>query len=484
MKQEKLELITDFYEFTMSNGYFIKNMNDIAYFDIFFRKVPDKGGYAIVAGLEQIIEFIENLKFDDDDIEYLRRKKIFSEEFLKYLANFKFSGDIWAIPEGTVVFPGEPLVTVRAPMIEAQLLETMLLLIINHQSLIATKTNRIVKEADGRPVMEFGARRAHGTSSAVYGARASIIGGAVGTSCVETAKKFNVPASGTMAHSWIQSFDTEYEAFKTYAEIYPYGCTILVDTYNTLESGVPNAIKVFDEILKPKGIRPSAVRVDSGDLAYLSKKIRVMLDEAGYEDCKICVTNSLDEYLISSLIKQGAKVDSFGVGENLITAKSDAVFGGVYKLVAIEKDGKIVPKIKVSENIEKITNPGFKKTYRFYSKTTNYALADVVMLEDEEISENEYEIFDPQSPWKKKILKNYYVKRLEQKIYEQGKLIYKSPELTEIAKYEKEQLSTIWDEIKRLENPQRYYVDLSKKLWDLKNNMLNEIGTKFKNQKR
>lgn len=472
MNQEKLELITDFYEFTMSNGYLLKNMNDIAYFDIFFRNVPDKGGYAIVAGLEQIIEFIENLKFDEDDIEFLKSKKNFSEQFLNYLKDFKFSGDIWAIPEGTVVFPGEPLVTIKAPMIEAQLLETVLLLMINHQSLIATKTNRIVREAGGRPVMEFGARRAHGTSAAIYGARAAIIGGAVGTACTLIAKKFNIPASGTMAHSWVQSFDSEYEAFKTYAEIYPKGCTLLVDTYNTLESGVPNAIKVFDEILKPQEIRPVAVRLDSGDLAYLSKKVRVMLDKAGYEDCKICVTNSLDEYLISSLIKQGAKVDLFGVGENLITAKSDAVFGGVYKLAAIEKNGKIIPKIKISENVDKITNPSFKKAYRFYSKNTNYALADVVALADEEIDENEYEIFDPQAPWKKKTLSNYYVKPLAEKIYDGGKLVYKSPTLSEIAEYKKNQLNTIWDEIKRLENPQKYYVDLSKKLWELKNEML------------
>lgn len=472
MKTEKLQLITDFYEFTMSNGYFLKNMNDIAYFDVYFRNVPDKGGYAIVAGLEQVIEFIENLHFDEEDIQYLRAQGIFSEGFLEYLRNFKFSGDIWAIPEGTVVFPNEPLLTVRAPIIEAQLLETMLLLIINHQSLIATKTNRIVKEADGRPVMEFGARRAHGISAAVYGARAAVIGGAIGTSCTLTAKEFGVPASGTMAHSWIQSFDTEYEAFKTYAETYPNGCTLLVDTYNTLESGVPNAIRVFDEVLKPKGIRPVAVRLDSGDLAYLSKKVREMLDNAGYEDCKICVTNSLDEYLISSLIKQGAKVDIFGVGENLITAKSDAVFGGVYKIVAMEKDGEIIPKIKISENVEKITNPSFKKVYRFYSKTTNNALADVITLSDEVIDENEYEIFDPQSPWKKKTLKNYYVKPLAEKIYDNGKLVYTSPSVLEIAKYKKEQVNTIWEEIKRLDNPQKYYVDLSKKLWDLKHNLL------------
>lgn len=473
MNSEKLELLTDFYEFCMANGYFLKNMNDIAYFDIFFREVPDKGGYAIVAGLEQVIEFIEKLKFDEQDIEYLKSREIFSEGFLNYLKDFKFSGDIWAVPEGTVVFPGEPLLTVRAPIIEAQLLETMLLVLINHQSLIATKTSRIVREANGRPVAEFGARRAHGTAAAIYGARAAIIGGAVGTSCVATAQKFNVPASGTMAHSWVQSFDSEYEAFKAYAEIYSENCTLLVDTYNTLESGVPNAIKVFDEVLKPKGIKKCAIRLDSGDLAYLSKEARKMLDDAGYEHCKICLTNSLDEHLIASLIKQGAKVDLFGVGDKLITAKSDPLFGGVYKLAAIEKNGKIIPKIKISDNIVKITNPGFKKAYRFYSKATNHALADVVALAEEEINEEEYEIFDPQAPWKKKTLKNYYVKPLAEKIYEQGKLIYNSPEVSKIAEYSKTQLNTIWDEVKRLENPQKYYVDLSKKLWELKNELLN-----------
>lgn len=474
MKQEKLELIADFYEFTMSNGYFVKNKNEIAYFDIFFRKVPDDGGYAIMAGVEQIIEAIENLKFDKEDIEYLRNQNIFSEEYLQYLTNFKFTGDIWAIPEGTVVFPNEPLITVKAPLVEAQLLETLVLLIVNHQSLVATKTSRIVTSAQGRPVMEFGARRAHGVSAAVYGARAAIIGGAVGTSCTLTAQKFHVPASGTMAHSWIQSFNSEYEAFKTYAELYPEGCTFLIDTYNTLESGLPNAIKVFNEVLKPQGIRPVAVRLDSGDLAYLSKKVRKILDEAGYSDCKICVTNSLDEYLITSLIEQGAKVDSFGVGENLITAKSDAVFGGVYKLVAIEKDGDIIPKIKISENVEKITNPGFKKIYRFYDKDTNYALADVITLKEEPIPEGEYEIFDQHDTWKRKKLNNYYVKELQEKIFENGKLIYHTPELKEIAQYEQKQLGTLWDEVKRLKNPQKYYVDLSQKLYDLKTKMLNQ----------
>lgn len=473
MKHENLELLADFYEFTMSNGYFVKNNNDIAYFDIFFRKVPDKGGYAIVCGLEQVIDFIQNLKFDEEDISYLRNQGIFSEEYLEYLKNFKFTGDIWAIPEGTVVFPNEPLLTVKAPIVEAQLLETMLLTIINHQSLIATKTSRIVRAAKGIPVMEFGARRAHGTSAAIYGARAAIIGGACGTSCTLTAQKFNVPASGTMAHSWIQSFENEYEAFKAYAEIYPNGCTFLIDTYNTLDSGLPNAIKVFNEVLKPKGIRPAAVRIDSGDLAYLSKKVRKILDDSGYPDCKICVTNSLDEYLITSLLEQKAKVDSFGVGENLITSKSDPVFGGVYKLAALEKDGKIIPKIKISENTDKITNPSFKKVCRFYSKDTNFALADVIMLKDEKIKEDDYEIFDEHNTWKRKKLVNYYVKELQEKIFENGKLIYKLPSLSEIALYSKKDLGTIWEEVKRLNNPQKYYVDLSRNLYDLKNNMLN-----------
>lgn len=423
MNNQRLELVADFYEYTMANGYFNKNMKDrIAYFDVFFRKVPDEGGYAIVAGLEQIINYIRNLSFDEEDISYLRKQNKFSEEFLNYLENFRFTGDIWAIPEGTVVFPNEPLITVKAPMIQAQLLETMLLLTTNHQSLIATKTSRIVKEAQGRPVMEFGARRAHGINAAVEGARAAIIGGAIGTSCTLSAKEFNVPASGTMAHSWIQSFDSEYEAFKAYAELYPDDCTFLIDTYNTIESGLPNAIKVFNEVLKPKGYRPKAVRLDSGDLAYLSKKVRKILDEAGYEDCKICATNSLDEYLIKSLIEQDAKIDLFGVGENLITAKSEPVFGGVYKLVALEKDKKIVPKIKVSENTAKVTNPSFKKVYRFYDNETKKAIADVITLADEILDEREYMIFDPQNPWKKKILKDYSIRLLQEKIFEERKI--------------------------------------------------------------
>ena len=472
MNKRNLEMIADFYEFTMANGYLEKNMNDIAYFDVFFRKIPDNGGFAIFAGLEQIINFIKDFSFSKEDINYLEGRKIFSKKFIDYLSNFKFTGDIWAIPEGTVVFPNEPLITVRAPIIEAQLLETMLLLTINHQSLIATKTRRIVNQAKNRPVMEFGARRAHGADAAILGARAAIIGGAVGTSCTISAKEFNVPVSGTMAHSWIQSFDSEYEAFKAYAEIYPDSCTFLVDTYNTLKSGIPNMIKVSNEILKPLGKRPVAVRLDSGDLAYLSKEVRRLLDDAGYEDCKICVTNSLDEKLIASLFEQDAKIDLFGVGENLITAKSDPVFGGVYKLVALEKNGSIIPKIKISENVVKVTNPSYKKLFRFYSKADNKALADVITLNNEKIEENEYTIFDPINTWKKKTLNNYYVKELQTIIFKKGKLVYNSPTLKEIAEYSKKDLDTFWEEIKRIDNPHKYFVDLSQKLWNLKQEML------------
>lgn len=476
MDNRKLELVTDFYEFTMSNGYFAKSMNNVnAYFDVFFREIPDGGGYVIFAGLEQIIEYIQNLHFDEEDIIYLKSTNKFSDEFLNYLKNFKFSGDIWAVPEGTVVFPTEPLITVKAPLIEAQLLETMLLLLINHQSLIATKASRIVSAAKGRPVMEFGARRAHSIDAAVYGARAAIIGGCVGTSCTLTAQKYNVPASGTMAHSFIQSFDSEYEAFKAYAENYPDDCTLLIDTYDSLGSGINNAIKVFDEVLTPMGYRPKAVRIDSGDLSYLSKKLRVILDNAGYKDCKICGTNSLDEYVITSILDEGAKLDSFGVGENLITAKSNPVFGGVYKLSAIEKEGKIIPKIKVSNNTIKITNPGFKKTYRFYDKKTNKALADVIALHDEIIPEDSYTIFDQTATWKKKTLTNYNIRPLQEKVFENGNLVYTSPSLKEIAENAKNELNTLWNEVKRMKNPHKYYVDLSQELWNLKDSMLHNL---------
>ena len=443
MNNRKLSLVTDFYELTMSHGYFLNNMqNTIAYFDVFFRQIPDNGGYVICCGLEQIIDYIKNLKFDEEDIVYLKSLNKFSDGFLNYLRSFKFTGDIWAIPEGTVVFPHEPIITVRAPIIEAQIIETMLLMIINHQCLIATKASRIVSAAKGRPIMEFGARRAHSVDAAVLGARAAIIGGCVGTSCTYTAQKFNTIASGTMAHSFIQSFDSEYEAFKAYSEMYPDDCTLLIDTYDTLNSGILNAVKVFNEVLVPKGFRPKAVRLDSGDLAYLSKKIRTILDEAGFPDCKICVSNSLDENLISSLLEQGAKIDLFGVGENLITAKSNPVFGGVYKLCAIEKSNKIIPKIKISENTTKITNPGFKKVYRFYSKDTGKALADVLTLNNETIPDSNYVIFDPNNPWRKKTLVNYIVKPLQEQIFKGGKLVYNSPSLSEISKHRKEELDS------------------------------------------
>ena len=473
MDNRKLELVTDFYEFTMSNGYLAKNMqNTISYFDVFFREIPDGGGYVIFAGLEQVIDYIKNLKFDEEDISFLKSKNAFSDEFLNYLSNFRFTGDIWAIPEGTIVFPNEPLITVKAPLIEAQLLETTILCLINHQSLIATKSSRIVNAAKGRPVMEFGARRAHSIDAAVLGARAAIIGGCVGTSCVLTAKEWNVPASGTKAHSFIQSFDSEYEAFKAYAENYPDDCTLLIDTYDTLNSGIANAIKVFNEVLVPNGYRPKAVRLDSGDLSYLSKKIRNILDEAGFPDCKICGTNALDEYVITSILNEGAKIDLFGVGENLITAKSQPVFGGVYKLVAIEKNGKIIPKIKISNNTIKITNPGFKKTYRFYDKNTNKAIADVIALNDEIIPEENFVIFDPVNPWKKKTLKNYNVRPLQELIFENGNLVYNEPKFNDIVENAKKELNTLWDEVKRIKNPHKYYVDLSQELWGLKNELL------------
>lgn len=432
------------------------------------------GGYAICAGLEQVIDYICNLKFEDDDIQYLNSLNKFSDKFLDYLKTFKFTGDIWAIPEGTVIFPNEPLLTVRAPIIEAQIIETMVLLLLNHQSLIATKSTIIVSAAKGRPVMEFGARRAHSIDAAILGARAAVIGGCIGTSCTSTAQKFGAIASGTMAHSFVQSFNSEYDAFKAYAEVYPDDCTLLIDTYDTINSGVVNAIKVFNDVLLPKGYRPKAVRLDSGDLAYLSKKVRKILDENGFEDCKICVSNSLDENLITSLLEQGAKIDSFGVGENLITAKSDPVFGGVYKLSAIEKNGEIIPKIKISENVAKIINPGFKKVYRFYSKETEKALADVITLHDEQIPDNNYSIFDPENPWRKKALLNYYCKPLQEQIFKNGELVYSLPNLESISKHCKDELNSLWDEVKRINNPHKYYVDLSQKLWDLKNDMLHK----------
>lgn len=475
-----LTLLTDLYEMTMSNGIFNTELaNTVTYFDMFFRRVPDNGGFAIMAGVEQLIEYFKNLHFDDDDIEYLRSLKLFSEDYLDYLKDFKFTCDVWAVPEGTPIFPKEPIVTVKGPAIQAMMIETMVLLTINHQSLIATKANRIVRAAHGRPVMEFGARRAQGADAAYFGARAAVIGGCTGTSVVKTAKDFGVSASGTMAHSWVQLFDDEYEAFKKYAEMYPDSTLLLVDTYNVLKSGIPNAIRVFNDVLKPLGKRPLGIRIDSGDITYLSKKVRKMLDDAGYEDCKICVSNSLDEYLIRDMIFQGAEVDSFGVGERLITASSEAVFGGVYKLAAIERNGKIIPKIKVSENTAKITVPGVKIPWRLFDKATGKAIADVITLNDEKIDDTEpYEIFDPVFTWKRKTVTDFKAVKLQKKIFEKGRQIYESPSVKDISKYRERQVSSLWDEVTRFEKPHTYYVDLSQKLWDQQQMLLNSIAAK------
>lgn len=474
-----LTLLSDFYEFTMANGYYENEMKDtVAVFDAFYRKNPDGGGYAIFAGLNDIISYIKNLHFTDEDIEYFKSQGNFSEEFLEYLRNFKFTGDVYAFPEGSVMFPGEPIVTVKAPIIECSIIETYLLLSMNFNSLIATKTNRIVSSAGDRLVMEFGARRAQGADASITGARAAYIAGAPITSNTYSAKKYGFKASGTMAHSWIQAFDSEYEAFKTYAKMYPDNCILLIDTYDTLESGLVNAMKVFKEELLPKGLT-GGVRIDSGDLAYLSKEVRKRLDENGFEDFKIVASNSLDEFKIESLLSQGAKIDSFGIGERLITAKSDPVFGGVYKLVAIEKDEKLQAKIKVSENVEKITTPGFKKVYRLYDTETGKAEADYIALRDEEIDDSEpLVIFDPLFTWKMKKMKNYKAREMQVPIFKDGYLIYDEPSLDEIASYRKEEVESLWDEVKRYDTPHNYYVDLSQKLWNLKQKLIIEAKSR------
>ena len=477
MRKHNLSMLLDLYEMTMANGIFQSDMRDtVTYFDMFFRRVPDNGGYAIMAGLEQLIEYFNNLHFTEDDINYLRSLNLFCEEFLDYLKNFEFSCDVWAVPEGTPIFPMEPIVTVRGPAMQAFLVETMVLLTINHQSLIATKSNRICTVAGDRPVMEFGARRAHGYDAAYYGARAAIIGGALGTSNVKTAQDFGTAVSGTMAHSWVQLYPDEYTAFKTYAEKYPDSCTLLIDTFNVLKSGLPNAIKCFDEVLKPLGCRPKGVRIDSGDIAYLSKKIRKALDDAGYPDCAIVVSNSLDEHLIKELDSQGAKISSFGVGERLITASSEAVFGGVYKLAAVElPNGTVVPKIKISENIAKITLPGVKIPWRLYDNATGKAIADVICMNYEKIDDTKpYEIFDPVHTWKRKTVTDFTAKKLQIKIMENGKQVYDSPSVKEIAKYRKTCVDNLWDEVKRFENPHAYYVDLSQELWNLREKLLSQ----------
>ncbi|AMC07599.1 nicotinate phosphoribosyltransferase [Turicibacter sp. H121] len=478
LKSVNLTMLVDFYELTMAHGYFENGMEEqIAYFDMFFRRVPDEGGFAIMAGLEQLIEYLKHLEFTDEDIEYLRSKQLFSEGFLTYLKNFKFACDIYAIPEGTPIFPNEPILTVRGPIIQAQFIETMILLSINHQSLIATKSNRIVRAANGRPVLELGARRAQGADGAILGARAAYIGGCKGTACTISDRDFNVPALGTMAHSWVQTFDSEYEAFKKYAELYPENCTLLVDTYNTLKSGVPNAIKVFKEILIPKGYKPGAIRIDSGDAAYLSKKARKLLDEAGLHETKIVISNSLDEYIIKDLLIQNAPIDSFGVGERLITSKTEPVFGGVYKIVAVEKEGQMIPKIKISNNIEKITNPGSKQVYRLYDRDTKKAIADVITLAHEKIDDTKpYTIFDPEHTWKRKEITNFIARPLLAPIFLNGEFVYTSPTLEEIVTYSKEQIEMLWEEVLRFEKPHRYYVDLSKELWTLKTELLEKYS--------
>ena len=469
--KRNLTMLCDYYELTMSNGYFTAEMKDkIVYFDVFYRDNPDNGGYAIAAGLEQIVEYINDLRFDDEDIEYLRGKGCFSEEFLEYLRGFKFTGDIFAIPEGTVVFPGEPLMIVRAPVIEAQFIETYILMMINHQSLIATKASRIVRAAKGRAVSEFGSRRAQGSDAAILGARAAYIGGVNSTACTIADEAYGVPAGGTMAHSWVQMFDSEYEAFKTYCQIYPTKPTLLIDTFNVIESGVPNAIRVFKEL----GITQCAVRLDSGDITYLTKKIRKILDEAGLTECKIVVSNSLDEYIIRELIRQGAEIDAFGVGERLITAKSDPVFGGVYKVCAIENaDGTITPKIKISENVGKITTPHFKKIYRLRGRETGKAEADLICVYDEVIDDTQpLEIFDPHHTWKRKVLENFTATELLVPIFKNGVQIYELPTIEQIREHCREEIEGMWDEVRRFTNPHNYYVDLSEKLWQIKHDMI------------
>lgn len=473
MDKRNLTLLCDFYELTMANGYFLCGKQDqIAYFDVFFRDVPDGGGFAIAAGLDQIIDYIKNLHFSEEDIEYLRSTNIFDGEFLKYLSDFRFSGDIYAVPEGTPIFPREPVITVKAPVMEAQFIETFILTAFNHQSLIATKANRIARAADGRAVSEFGARRAQGADAAILGARAAYIGGVNSTSCTISAKDYEIPASGTMAHSWVQMFDSEYEAFRTYCELYPDNATLLIDTYNVIKSGVPNAIKAF----RACGIEKCAVRIDSGDIAYLTKKVRKMLDDAGLPHCKIVISNSLDEKIIADILRQGAQIDAFGVGERLITAKSHPVFGGVYKLAAIEDGNRnIIPKIKISENPEKITNPHFKKLYRLFRKSDGRAISDYITLYNETIDPNApLELFDPVFTWKRQTVTDFEAVELMKPIFIGGELVYNTPALSEMREYCAAQVATLWEEVRRFENPHRYYVDLSKQLWDLKQALLNE----------
>ena len=477
-----LTMLCDFYELTMGNGYLDAGIGEkICCFDVFFRDVPDGGGFAVAAGLEQIVDYIQNLHFDAEDIAYLRSRGIFREEFLNYLSHFRFTGDVWAVPEGTPIFPREPVITVRASAIQAQLIETYLLLEFNHQSLVATKANRVCRAAEGRAVMEFGSRRAQGIAGAVVGARAAYIGGCAGTACTVSDPLYGVKALGTMAHSWVQMFPSEYDAFVAYCRSYPTNAVLLVDTYNSLKSGVPNAIRAFNEVLRPLGITSCGIRFDSGDMAYLTKQARKMLDEAGWPGCKITVSNSLDEWLIADLLRQGAQIDSFGVGERLITSKSSPVFGGVYKLCAVEgENGELVPKIKISENVGKITNPGFKKVYRFYNRETGMAEADYICLRDETVDDSKpLEICDPDARWKRKTMENFVARELLVPVFEKGELVYDLPSLPEIKAHCEKEVASLWPEVRRFENPHGYYVDLSEKLMALKDRLLEEGGGKI-----
>ena len=479
--ERNLSMGMDMYELTMSNGYFNRDCRDVeAAFDVFYRKNPDNAGFAIFAGLEQVVEYIQNLHFSQEDVEYLRSQKLFSEEFLEYLLHFKFRGDIYAMPEGTVIYPNEPVMTVVAPLIDAQLIETAVLLEINHQSLIATKTNRIVRAAGGKPVSDFGARRAHNVDAAVYGARAAYIGGVVSTATVLAGQMFRIPISGTMAHSWVMCFDSEYEAFKAYAENYPDSTVLLVDTYDVLKSGVPNAIRVAKEILEPQGKRLRGIRLDSGDLAYLSKEARKLLDGAGLEDCTIVVSNSLDEYTIISLNQQEARIDSYGVGEKLITSSSDPVFGAVYKLAAVKRDGFVSPKIKISETPEKITNPGIKEIYRVYDKGGK-AVADYLAIKGEEIdSAHPVRYVDPVNYWKNRSFVDCTFKPLQKQIFKDGELVYSLPSLEEIRSYVRRQLDhEIWEEEQRFENSHPHYLDMSPAMYELKMGMLHESNKEW-----
>jgi len=476
LDKHSFSMLMDFCELFMANGYFDNaGAGEQVYFDMFFRKIPDNGGFAIMAGTEQFAEYIEGLGFSSGDIEYLAGMGNFSPEFLRYLENFRFSGDIWAVPEGTPVFPGEPIVTVRATAVDAQLIETMLLSYVNYQSLVATKANRVVRAASGHEVLEIGSRRAHGPQSALLGARAAYIGGCEATACVLAAQKYDIPLMETMSHAWVQLFDSELEAFRAYARKYPDNCSLIVDTYNVLGSGIPNAIQAFREEVVPRGYRPKSIRIDSGDIAYITKKGRKMLDQAGFLDCRIIASNSLDEYVIRDMLMQGAKADIFGVGERLITAASDPVFPGVYKLCAVERGGRIIPKIKLSENTSKITLPGFKCLWRLFDRDTGKAIADVITLFDEIIDDSrEYELFDPEHTWKRKKVGNFVARRLHKQIFKAGECVAEFPQTSEVREYCRAQIDTLWEEVLRFENPHKYYVDYSQRLWDLRHDMIRE----------